>query len=268
MLNTTLRDELLAMQQADLDMRRALIDRGELFEGYHPEMAGVHQANNVRLNSILDEFGWPGRSLVGDAASEAAWKIAQHAILDPAVQERSLLLLENAVRQGEAPAWQLAMLTDRVLVESDKPQRHGSILATGENGLEPLPIEDPDRVEERRREVDLPPLAEHLANLRAKAAFEARISAAAAYVPDVDTFDTACGHFSISGGERVHIFRDADHLMGQLGDQPPVELIPEAPSRFLICEVYGVLTFDVNESGEAVGFTLIFDNQTLVGTRY
>ena len=87
-----LRAELLAMQEADLVTRRRLIDAGELYgphlpkDFYHPDMAAVHHKNNARLWEIVRQYGWPGRALVGEDGCEAAWKIAQHAVLDPALQ--------------------------------------------------------------------------------------------------------------------------------------------------------------------------------------
>jgi hypothetical protein len=42
----------------------------------------VDQRNMARLAEIIDRFGWPGRSLVGDKASEAAFLILQHSTLD------------------------------------------------------------------------------------------------------------------------------------------------------------------------------------------
>jgi hypothetical protein len=71
-----------------------------------------------RLVEILDIYGWPGKSLVGDDGAEAAWMLALHTMPDPQVLRRCLTLLRAAARTGEASSWQVAFLVDRVsLVE-------------------------------------------------------------------------------------------------------------------------------------------------------
>ncbi|MEO8612277.1 MAG: DUF6624 domain-containing protein [Chloroflexota bacterium] len=181
-----LRAELLAMQEADLVTRRRLIDAGELYGPtippgfYHPDMAAVHHQNNARLWEIVREYGWPGRALVGEEGCEAAWKIAQHAVLDPALQAFCVSLLEKAVAEGDAPGQHWAMLTDRVLMEKGEPQIYGSIFVGGaDGGLVPWTIADPDQVEARRQAVGLPPLAEHNRNLQARVNLETQVQQAA-----------------------------------------------------------------------------------------
>ena len=181
-LNQALQAELLQMQAKDRETRRALIEAGELYgphlpkDYYHPEMASVHRQNNARLREIVETYGWPGRSLVGEAASEAAWQIAQHAILDPDLQQQCLPLLEQAVAAGEAPARHWAMLTDRVLTGRGEPQLYGSIHIGNDQGeLVPWPIADPENVEARRAAVGLPPMAENTRRLQSRVEVETKV---------------------------------------------------------------------------------------------
>jgi hypothetical protein len=64
-------------------------------------MEAVHHHNAYRLEEIIEECGWPGRSLVGEDGAAAAWLIAQHAIRLPALQRRSLTLLKEAAEKVE-----------------------------------------------------------------------------------------------------------------------------------------------------------------------
>jgi hypothetical protein len=178
-IDETLRDELLRLAAADLDLRRELIEAGELYgphlpkDWYNPRMRALHEQNNARLGEILTAHGWPGRTLVGDQAAEAAWLIAQHAVLDLPLQRRALALLSAAVDRGDAPAWQMAMLTDRVRMGAGEPQVYGSIHVGDESGsLVPYLTEDPENVEARRKAVGLPPLVEKTAELKARMAEE------------------------------------------------------------------------------------------------
>lgn len=149
------------MAAEDLRVRRELAESGALFEGYHPRMRAVHDGHAARLAAILDDHGWPGRHRVGPEGAEAAWLIVQHAIAHPALQRRVLGALEAAAAQGDVPAHQPAMLEDRIRILEGRPQRYGTQFdwnAAGE--LSPLPIEDPEGVEARRRAVGLGSLAD------------------------------------------------------------------------------------------------------------
>ncbi len=181
-IDESLREELLGMQSADRTLRRELIEAGELYgphlpkDWYNPRMRALHERHNARLGEILDAQGWPGHTLVGEAAAEAAWFIAQHAVLDLALQQRALALLSAAVDRGDAAAWQMAMLTDRVRMGAGEPQVYGSIHIGDESGnLAPYLTEDPENVEARRLAVGLPPLTDKTAELKARVAVEERV---------------------------------------------------------------------------------------------
>jgi len=60
-----LRDELIRMGDYDQTVRAELAADGSLFDGYHPRMAAVHDANAARLGEIIREHGWPTEALVG-----------------------------------------------------------------------------------------------------------------------------------------------------------------------------------------------------------
>jgi hypothetical protein len=166
-VNAALREELLKMEAEDLRVRAELAADGSLFEGYHPRMEQVHRQNAERLMEIVGIHGWPGKTLVGEDGTTAAWRIAQHAISLARVQRRCLALLEEAAARGQVPAWQPAYLTDRILTLEGRPQIYGTQFDDDENGdMMPLPIEDPGRVHELRRALGLPPLADLIKETR------------------------------------------------------------------------------------------------------
>ena len=125
-------------------------------------------ARTARLAEILDEHGWPTFDLVGEDGEDAAWAIAQHSDLDPAFQREALELLRAAVDAGQASPGNLAYLTDRVAAGAGEPQTYGTQVGCGPNGPVPAtPLIDLDRVDARRAEVGLPPLAVYLAEMEA-----------------------------------------------------------------------------------------------------
>ncbi|MEK7216470.1 MAG: DUF6624 domain-containing protein, partial [Chloroflexota bacterium] len=127
----------------------------------------------ARMRAYFDEFGWPGPELVGPAGADAAWLVAQHAVLDPPLQRRCLTLLEAAVRVGEGSVTQFAYLTDRIRVLAGRPQWYGTQHDWDESGsMSPLPIQDAGRVDERRASAGLPTLAQVTAQLRKRVSDE------------------------------------------------------------------------------------------------
>ncbi|ACM20415.1 hypothetical protein Geob_2060 [Geotalea daltonii FRC-32] len=161
-MNEDLRDELCLMQHEDQRVLQELIENGELGTvEYHPRIKEIHERNNARIKQIVEQYGWPGRSLVGKEGADAAWLVAQHAVLDTAFMESCLALLGAAVRSGEAEGWHLAYLQDRVLTMSGRPQIYGTQHQIDENGTAfPLPIKNPEDVDNLRREMGLDTLAE------------------------------------------------------------------------------------------------------------
>jgi len=172
-LNEALRDELLRMRREDLALRAELARDGSLFRGYAEPMAVLHRRHNERMRVILSEHGWPGRSLVGEDASAAAWLVLQHAILDPDLMRNALPKIERAVQVGEIEARSFACLVDRIRTLEGQLQIYGTQHDWDAAGtLSPLPIEEFAFVDERRRNVGLEPLAENTRRLRAQAEAE------------------------------------------------------------------------------------------------
>lgn len=123
----------------------------------------VDVGNTDRLREIVTEVGWPGQALVGEEGAEHAWLIAQHADHQLDSQRLFLEALRQAVEVGDAPARHLAYLTDRVAMNEGRPQRYGTQVGAMKDGeAVPWPIEEPDRVDQRRAGVGLTPLSEYL----------------------------------------------------------------------------------------------------------
>ena len=170
-----IRAKLLAMAAEDCGVRARLAADGSLFDGYHPEMQRVHERNAALLLAILEKSGWPSVSVVGREAADAAWLVAQHAIGLPAFQRRCLAELEAAARAGAVPDWQPAMLLDRIRILEGKNQIYGTSFDWDAKGeMSPLPIKEAAGVDERRRAVGLPPLAEAVAEKRQQSRSEPR----------------------------------------------------------------------------------------------
>lgn len=105
-MNEKLRRELLELAAEDARVRNESAQTGELFEGYSPKMERIHLKNAARLEELIKEHGWMGKSLVGKDGAEAAWLIVQHVISLPDFSRKCLKLIEKAVEQNEAEPYQ------------------------------------------------------------------------------------------------------------------------------------------------------------------
>jgi hypothetical protein len=136
-LNLELQRELLAMREADCRVRDELSQAGELDSGYHPRMELVHRQNAERLRAI----------------------VLQHSIAEPGMQREYLPVLLEAATRGEIPRWQPAYLADRICFFEGRPQIYGTHSDWNDDGLMAMyPLESPERVNELRAGVGLPPL--------------------------------------------------------------------------------------------------------------
>ena len=159
--------ELSAMAEEDQRVRADLAWDGHLFRGYHPRMAEVHSRNAERLREIIDQHGWPGRTLVGDRAERAAWLILQHAIAYPQLMRSGLDLIREASERGEVSRAEVAVLEDRIRILEGRSQLYGTQYDWDDRGeMSPLPIEDSKGVDERRLAIGLPRLRESTTRVR------------------------------------------------------------------------------------------------------
>ncbi len=158
-----LREQLLARVKTDQTARMKLIDAGN---PPPPELRkavkDADDQNRAWLKGVVEKHGWPGHTLVGEDGAHAAWLLVQHADADRPFQKTCLGLLEAAVKKGEAAGADLAYLTDRVLAAEGKKQRYGTQLEQKDGKFVPKPVEDPETLDARRKELGLLPMAEYV----------------------------------------------------------------------------------------------------------
>jgi len=152
--NDSLRKELLELQERDQKARADFGTRA-IDSLYAREMNHLDSSLAARMQTILDRFGLPTRSLVGPAGSDAAMLIVQH---NWPLQERVLALL-STMPTGEISPEKAAMLEDRVRVHQGKPQRFGTQFNLGPDGkFRFAPNVDIAGLDARRSAAGMPPL--------------------------------------------------------------------------------------------------------------
>lgn len=145
-----LRDELMERMARDQAARTCVPVNTPWTDEQHAEMVAVDTSNTAFLKRVIAQHGWPGKDLVGERAAHAAWLIAQHADRDTAFQRRCLTLLEEAAKAGQATWADVAYLVDHVRVAEGRPQVYGTQYGMREGELVLQPVEEPDRLDERR----------------------------------------------------------------------------------------------------------------------
>jgi hypothetical protein len=166
-VNHDLRTELQQMVEEDQRLRGEGVPPGPSKEQWQ-QIDEADRRHAGRMREIVDRHGWPGRSLVGEDGAQWAWVLVQHAYHDVPFMRRCLDVMAEAVEAGEASATDYACLYDRVLIHERGEQLYGThYLLDDENEIVGARLVDPENVDERRREVGLVPLEEHLSRLRA-----------------------------------------------------------------------------------------------------
>jgi len=165
--NPTLERELKVIFRTDNQPRLRLDSLGKQYGFNSPQTKSiweeVRRADSINLpkiERILQQYGYPGKHLVGEKQNVTTWLVIQHAPL--AVQEKYLPLIQKAADQGELGKSNLALLIDRIRIYRGQKQLYGSQVTLGADGKNSFdPIEDEVNVDKRRAEVGLSPLKDY-----------------------------------------------------------------------------------------------------------
>jgi hypothetical protein len=154
---------LMRLAERDQEARRALLANPRSANA-GAKVQRIDRENTAELRAIVTQFGWPGRSLVGQRGASAAWLLVQHADHDRPFQKQCLKLMQ-AAPDGEVSKQDLAFLIDRVLLAEGKKQRYGTQFKQTGRGVTPEPMEDEASVDVRRAKMGLSPIAEYAQQL-------------------------------------------------------------------------------------------------------
>jgi hypothetical protein len=122
----------------------------------------VQRRNQEELVGWLDRKGWPRVGAVGPEAAMAAFLVVMHS--RDGVQKRYLADIKRVCEAGELPWERYAAIYDRSLFNENQPQKYGTHTRYNEQTKteELYPLADESKVDQWRKELGLPPLAEYL----------------------------------------------------------------------------------------------------------
>ncbi len=156
------RQQLESRGRTDQAVREGFGVGGVVDSAQAVSMMRTDSANTFWLKNHVARWGWPTSQQVGQEAVEAAFLIVQHAVHDTAFMRAMLPAVEEAHRRGDLKGGSVAMLTDRIQVKAGHPQIYGTQLSLRSGRWVLDPIVDSPHVDERRRRMGLPSLAEYM----------------------------------------------------------------------------------------------------------
>ncbi|MPS63334.1 MAG: hypothetical protein DI622_13025 [Chryseobacterium sp.] len=130
----------------------------EEFKKKNWKLVAEHDSLNMqKIEKIIAQYGYPGKTLVGEPTNQAAWYVIQHS----KKIDKYLPLIREAGKKKEIPFTWVAMMEDRYLMYNNKEQIYGT-QGAGEMTLDKnhkqafinfiWPIKDPENVNKRRKE--------------------------------------------------------------------------------------------------------------------
>jgi hypothetical protein len=172
-LNISLKKELDSLQTLDQKYRGALsanmsgkgdslsivygVKKEDLNDYLWKLQGEIDSLNTVRIEEIINEYGYPGVSLVGKPTNEVAFYIIQHS----KVIDKYLPVIQKAAEKNELRFRLYAMMLDRALMFQDKEQIYGTqgsgmsvknpTTGNWENVSFIWPIKDPASVNQKRK---------------------------------------------------------------------------------------------------------------------
>lgn len=167
-VDLTLMEEFENIRYEDQRYRQEMRGVAEKYGRQSPQLDSLwtlqsvaDSINTVRIVSILNERGYPGKSLVGPSQASTAFLVIQHADLE--LQEKYLPMISEAADNEEVPWRSVALLVDRVNVRNERPQIFGSQVSSDQDTGESFfsEIKDPRNVDAVRQKVGLGPLADY-----------------------------------------------------------------------------------------------------------
>lgn len=124
-------------------------------------MHNYDKENIEEVKKIIDEFGYPGKTLVGEPTNKSVYYVIQHSDFI----EEYFPLIKKAGEKDELPKTLVAMMEDRLLMQKGLCQKYGTQVywkriinsETEENEMFRFiwPVENPEKINELRKSIGI-----------------------------------------------------------------------------------------------------------------
>lgn len=121
-----------------------------------------HITNEWEIKKLIDAYGWPDKSIVGEQGSLTLCNVIQHS--DNEVRLKYLPIMKQAVMEGKLSPRFYGRAEDRIATERGDLQVYGTQIKYYSETLyfDLWPLIDPINVDKRRAVIGLEPIAEFL----------------------------------------------------------------------------------------------------------
>ena len=121
--------------------------------------------NYLLLKDLVDEYGFLNPELVGNKGTHNFWLLVQHQDANPDFQKEVLQLMKAELENNADLKMDYAYLLDRVNVNSGEKQVYGTQLTLNADSSSyiPKPLIEPEKLNERRKKMLLPPIEKYIA---------------------------------------------------------------------------------------------------------
>ena len=157
-VNISLRDSILEMRKIDVyyqEKYESILQTNDsaAINSFKTKWIAATKENDLKLDRIFTQYGWPTKELVGNTASDEVFFLVQHS-LDLELQKKGLVLFKRIEEKDNNHLTLIAYLEDRILVKSGEKQLYGTQYKNGKLH----PIDDPDNLNKRRTQIGLAPI--------------------------------------------------------------------------------------------------------------
>jgi hypothetical protein len=125
----------------------------------------INNENLKELEKIIEEYGWPSVSLVGEELATTTFLIVQHQESLES-QKKYLAFMSEALKKNDLKKYQYAYLNDRILIGEGKKQVCGTQLTYDKEKkaiyFDVKSVENVNELDSNRKKYDMEPISEYL----------------------------------------------------------------------------------------------------------
>jgi hypothetical protein len=124
----------------------------------------IFSLHHEKMEVLFARYGYPGYAEVGEKGSKNFWLLVQHLDKWPSFQEKVLESMKKQLDRKNASSVDYAYLTDRVRLNTNRKQVYGTQVTYNVDSCQavPKPLEEPQKVNLRRKQVGLEPVEEYM----------------------------------------------------------------------------------------------------------
>ena len=163
---TAVLDTIWRTEQGPITIRDSLMKiygaESKEVDVYQKIYRNNHVINIKKILAILNNYGWPDTTVIGDRGNRTICNVLQHA--DQETREYYLPMMRQAVLDKKLEPRYLVRAEDRLATDKGELQIYGGQMKyyPETKSFNVWPVYDPVNIDKRRAEIGLGPISEHL----------------------------------------------------------------------------------------------------------